>query len=95
MPSTIVNDPESIQNYRGKIANSIENLEMQIQKTERAIEAVSESWKDNNFVEFHRNFEEDMNMIKPLCNVLRDYEGNILFQLQQKLETYVGGPTHL
>jgi uncharacterized protein YukE len=95
MASTVINDPESICAYRGKINDAIEKLERQLHKTEMAVEAVSESWKDNNFMQFQQNFNEDKEQIKPLCEVLRNYEGNILFQLEKKLTTYIGGPTHL
>ena len=95
MPSTVINDPESIHEYRGKIQNAIEHLRTQLQKTETAVETVSESWKDNNFQQFRDNFNVDKEQIKPLCEVLSNYESNLLYQLEQKLRTYIGGPTHL
>ena len=95
MPSTVINDPESIHEYRGKIQNAIEQLRTQLQKTETAVETVSESWKDNNFQQFRDNFNVDKEQIKPLCEVLSNYESNLLYQLEQKLRTYIGGPTHL
>lgn len=95
MASTVINDPESIHAYRGKIQDSIEKLKLQLQKTESAVETVSQSWKDNNFMEFRNNFDVDKEQIKPLCNVLSNYESNLLYQLEQKLRTYIGGPTHL
>lgn len=95
MASTVINDPDSIHAYRGKINDAIEKLKVQLQKTESAVEMVSESWKDNNFKEFQNNFNVDKEQIKPLCNVLSKYEGEILYQLENKLRTYIGGPTHL
>lgn len=95
MPSTVINDPESIHAYRGKIQNAIEQLKAQLQKTEAAVETVSESWRDNNFQQFRTNFNADKEQIKPLCDVLNNYESNLLYQLEQKLRTYQGGPTHL
>ena len=95
MASTVISDPDSIHAYRGKINDAIEKLKVQLQKTESAVEMVSESWKDNNFKEFQNNFNVDKEQIKPLCNVLSKYEGEILYQLENKLRTYIGGPTHL
>lgn len=95
MPSTVINDPESINAYRGKIQDAIEKLRTQLTKTEIAIETVSESWKDNNFQQFRENFNVDKEQIKPLCDVLSRYESDILYQLEQKLRTYIGGPMHL
>lgn len=95
MASTVINDPESIRAFRGKISDAAEKLENQLHKTEMAVETVGESWKDNNFMQFRQHFNEDKEQIRPLCEVLRNYEGNILSQLEQKLLTYIGGPTHL
>lgn len=95
MPSTVINDPESINAYRGKIQDAIGKLRDQLAKTEIAIETVSDSWKDNNFQQFRENFNVDKEQIKPLCDVLSRYESDILYQLEQKLRTYIGGPMHL
>lgn len=95
MASTVINDPESIRAYRSKINDAVEKLQAQLQKTELAIETVNESWKDNNFQEFRKNFEADKEQIKPLCDVLHNYDENILYGLEQKLMAYIGGPTHL
>lgn len=95
MAITVDNDPEAINAYRAKIQDAIEQLKVQLQKTEQAVQTVSESWKDNNFMEFQTNFNVDKEQIKPLCSVLENYESNILYQLEQKLRTYLGGPTHL
>lgn len=95
MAITVDNDPEAIHAYRGKIQESIEQLRTQLQRTEAAVQTVSESWKDNNFMQFQSNFNVDKEQIKPLISVLENYESNLLFQLEQKLRTYIGGPTHL
>lgn len=95
MASTVINDPASINAYRGKINDAVEKLRTQLQKTELAIETVSESWKDNNFQEFRNNFNIDKEQIKPLCDILHNYDENILYGLEQKLKTYISGPTHL
>lgn len=95
MAATVINDPDSINAYRGKIANAIERLREQLTKTENAVETVSESWKDPNFQEFQNNFNEDKERIKPLCEILSNYEGNLLYQLEQKLRAYADTPMHL
>ncbi len=95
MAATVINDPDSIHAYRGKIQNAIEKLKSQLTKTETAVNTVSESWKDSNFVEFQNNFNEDKEQIRPLCDVLSNYESNLLYQLEQKLRTYKGTSMHL
>ena len=90
MVPTVINNSASIQNYRNQIANAIEELKTQFRKTDQAIETVSESWKDDNFREFQENFNEDKEQILPLCNVLDNYQGNLLYQLEQKLRVLEG-----
>ena len=93
MAITVDNDPEAIRRYRGLIREAKEKLMVQLQKTEAAIETVSASWKDNNFIQFHSNFNVDKERIKPLCDVLDDYDQNILNNLEQKLNLYLESPT--
>lgn len=96
MASTVINDPDAINAYRGKINDAIEQLRIQLQKTQQAVDTVNQSWKDNNFQQFRNNFNIDKEQIKPLCDVLSNYESTILFELEQKLRTYIDtSPTHL
>jgi uncharacterized protein YukE len=93
MAITIDNDPEAIRRYRGQIQEAKTQLEAQLQKTEEAIQKVSASWKDNNFMQFQANFSRDKEDIKPLCSILDDYDNNILRNLEQKLRNYLNSPT--
>ncbi len=95
MALTVSNSSAAIHDYRGKIAHAIDELKVQLTKTERAIETVSEDWKDDNFKQFQNNFNEDKEKIKPLCDVLYNYENNLLYQLEQKLRAYETEPMHL
>ena len=95
MGSTIINNWASVQAYRGQIENSITQLEEQIKKTDAAVDAVYESWKDERFQIFKENFEMDKAEIIPLCNVLREYQNNVLYTLQERLKTYTEGRAHL
>ena len=88
MPTTVSNDPDSINRYRGQISSKAEELRGLIGKTEQAIQTEGESWKDTQFQQFQQNFSQDMAEIKPLCDVLNDYSDNILFQLENKLRIY-------
>lgn len=95
MASTVINDWESIHSYRSQIAERASQLKELIRKTEGSIQTVSESWKDNQFQQFQNNFNNDMAQIKPLCDVLSNYEGNLLYQLENKLRTYTDYSMHL
>jgi len=86
MTPTVINNSTSIHEYRGQIAHAIDELLLNLKKTERAVETVGESWKDDNFKEFQDNFNQDKEKIKPLCNVLDNYQSNLLYQLEQKLK---------
>ena len=86
MGPTVINNSKSIHDYRGQIAHAIDELKLQFTKTARAIETVSESWKDDNFREFRENFNKDKEEILPLCDVLDNYQSNLLYNLEKKLE---------
>ena len=90
MISTVINNSSSIHEYRGEIAHAIDELNLNLKKTERAIETVGESWKDDNFREFQDNFNQDKEQIGPLCSVLDNYQSNLLYQLEKKLERLEG-----
>lgn len=90
MASTVVNDPESINQFRAQINDAIMDLRKQFEKTESAIETVSESWQDDQFKQFRDNFEVDKEQIKPLWEVLEKYKDDILYNLEQKLQNYLG-----
>jgi uncharacterized protein YukE len=95
MSATVINNSKAIHDYRGQIAHVTDELKVQFRKTEQAIETVSESWKDDNFREFQEHFNEDKEQILPLCDVLYNYENNLLYQLEKKLEKLEGRPFHL
>jgi len=90
MTSTVINNSASIHEYRGQIAHAIDELKLNLKKTEQAIETVGESWKDDNFREFEDNFNQDKEQIIPLCDVLDNYQSNLLYQLEKKLEKLEG-----
>lgn len=95
MALTVSNSSAAIYDYRAKIAHATDELKVQLKKTERAIETVSENWQDGNFKEFQENFNEDKEKIIPLCDVLYDYENNLLYQLEKKLRDYEEPIFHL
>lgn len=95
MPATIVNDPVAIHQYRDQIGERMEELKANLAKTEGAIETVSESWKDSQFQQFRENFNQDKERIGKFYGVLESYKDNILLQLQQRLEDYMGINMHL
>lgn len=88
MGASIITDSKSLNKYRGQIRQAIKDLKEQMRKTEQAIDTVHESgWKDDNFRQFQNNFTQDKEKILPLCNVLDNYESNILYHLQEKIKS--------
>lgn len=85
--NNIIVGGDAIQNYRGEIAHAVDELQLQLAKTEQAIDEAGETWKDDNFREFQQYFNEDKEKIKPLCDVLIRYEEDILYQFEQKVRT--------
>ena len=94
MSSNINVSSKAIQDYRGEIANTVDELKVQLTKTERAIDEAGETWKDDNFREFQQYFSEDKEKIKPLCDVLIRYEEDILYQFEQKVRALEEGGFH-
>ena len=88
MPSQVIVDPVQVNTFIGQIHDNVEQLERQIPKTEEALNTVAQSWKDEQFTKFKTKFDEDMAMIKPLCDALHNYE-DILTQYKNKLDVYV------
>lgn len=88
MPSQVIVDPVQVNMFIGQIRDNVAQLEQQIPKTETAIDTVAQSWKDEQFTKFKAKFDEDMAMIKPLCDALHNYE-SLLSQYHGKLLNYV------
>lgn len=86
----VINDPQVLQDYRNKIRQRIQDLGEQLKSTENAIQTVGETWQDQNFQQFRDNFNVDKEKIKPLRDILTEYDDVILNNLQMKLEEYVG-----
>jgi uncharacterized protein YukE len=95
MASTVINNPESIRDYRVKIEKVVERLKEQLAGTETAIERVSQDWKDEVFQNFRKEFNADKEKIKPLCDILTKYDTEVLDNLQKKLLAYLDSSTHL
>lgn len=91
---TVNNDPEEIRKYWGKIEDTIGDLQEQLKNTDNAIGIVNDGWKDDNFEQFKNNFNQDKEMIIPLCKALGQYV-NLLQQLERKLRDYGDLDLHL
>lgn len=85
----IVNDVESLKKFRGELLDTSDDLKEQLNRTESAIEEVAESWGDSQFVKFKEGFEQDKDVIKPLCDEIEDFEYDVLLPLENTLRKYL------
>ncbi|MCF0185813.1 MAG: hypothetical protein HUJ98_04925 [Bacteroidaceae bacterium] len=85
----IINDVDSLKEFRNHLLDTVEDLEKQLNKTEGAIQEISQNWKDSQFEKFRSGFDEDKNKIKPLCASIKDFEGDVLYPLEKKLRDYL------
>ena len=92
MPATVSSNPQSINAYRKQSTDAVEKLRINSKKTEEYLKAAQEEgWNDAKFQQFQNNFTTStIQDINPLCDVLTDYSDNVLFELETKLNNYLG-----
>lgn len=83
----IINNPEAINTFRHQLLELVDSLREQMRKTDASIDEVSLGWQDAKFKEFSNKFNEDKEVIEPLCKDIEAFEEN-LHQLENILEDY-------
>ena len=89
MPA-VINDCEALEKFIDQLWETSENLRDQLRKTDQSIETVAEGWKDIQFDLFKEGFDEDKEIIEPLCKEIDEFAGEILSPLLKKLKIYTG-----
>lgn len=87
MPA-MINDPEAVQKFRNELRELVDQLQDQLKRTDSAMEEVAESWKDEQFKKYHREFTKDRDIFPPLCKDIEEFESGPLYNLQSILEEY-------
>lgn len=87
--AAIQNDVESLKKFRGELLDTSDNLKEQLSRTEAAIEEVAAVWGDSQFVKFKEGFDQDKDVIKPLCDEIEEFEGDVLLPLENILRRYL------
>lgn len=87
--AAIQNNVESLQKFRGELLDTSDNLKDQLSRTEAAIEEVAAVWGDSQFVKFKEGFDQDKDVIKPLCDDIEEFEGDVLLPLENILRKYL------
>jgi len=81
-------DYYTIHDCRRQIAYEIDEILLNLKKTEKTVESIGESWNDDIFKEFQDNFSQDKEIIKHLCEVLDYYQSNLLYELEKRIKIY-------
>ena len=82
-------DLDGLIEFRRKLSECPYNVEEQRRMTNRAMDVVSQSWRDENFKEFESKFMEDAETIKKLIEGLDYFNDPILRRYQELLEEYL------
>ncbi len=73
-------DPDELMAFRQKLMELADNLDVQLRRTDSAIESVAREWKDDQFM-------QDRDLLLPLRDEINDFqEGPLLYFQQNALE---------
>ena len=78
-----------VRRYRRAILDTSDYLREKLCLTEAAIDEVAAVWDDPQFVKFKEGFQEDKDVIKPLCDDIEEFEGEVLLPLERILRKYL------
>lgn len=80
-------DPDELMAFRQKLMELADNLDVQLRRTDSAIESVAREWKDDQFRKYHEQFMQDRDLLLPLRDEINDFqEGPLLYFQQNALE---------
>lgn len=85
----IITDLDAVKDLRRKLMEVLEELRDQYDQTSKAIETISETWKDSQFEDFKNKFSEDQEKLKPLCEHIEEYDSEVLEKQQRWIEEYL------
>lgn len=74
-------DPDQLKRFCDELVDTVKSLEEQLRKTEQAMEDVHNEWKDYQFEKYKTEFDKDKDEIRPLCEILNEYESDVLYPL--------------
>ena len=87
--AAIDNDVDSVKKFRGELLDTVDDLQEQLKRTDAAIEEVAANWGDSQFVKFKDGFEQDKEVINPLCKDIKKFESEVLLPLENILRRYL------
>lgn len=84
----IINDWEAMRRFRDQLRDAVDDLQEQLKRTERALEDVANSWKDEQFRKYNDEFAKDKEQFPPLCDKITEFEEGPLHQLEEIIHEY-------
>lgn len=86
--ASVINNSESVKKFCNELLDTVDDLRAQLKKTERAMDEVSQEWKDPQFQKYNEEFCKDKEKIEPLCKDIEEYESDVLHPLYKILSRY-------
>lgn len=84
----IINDWEAMRRFRDQLRDAVDDLQEQLKRTERALEDVANSWKDEQFRKYNDEFAKDKEQFPTLCDKITEFEEGPLHQLEEIIHEY-------
>lgn len=87
--ASVINDADVLKKLRNQLEDVVTDLKEQSRKTAASLEEVANTWKDDQFKKFQKDFSTDMDSLKPLYEDIQSYDDDFLYPLQKALEKYL------
>ena len=84
----VINDWEAMRKFRGNLSDAVKELQEQLKRTERTLEEVANSWKDEQFRKYNEEFTKDKEEFPPLCKKISEFEEGPLQTLEDIIHEY-------
>ncbi len=81
--------PEEVYSFRMKLQQLADDLNDQLRRTDAAMDAVAQEWKDAQFKKYHEQFIEDRDLIAPLRDEITEFQEGPLQQIQINAQEYL------
>lgn len=81
--------PDEVYAFRVKLQELADDLDRQLRRTDAAMAAVAEEWKDEQFKKYHEQFMEDRDLIAPLREEITEFQEGPLLQFQMNAQEYL------
>ena len=83
-----VNKESALVEFERKLADLIQQMRDLLKETQQAMDTLSTTWKDHEFVRFKEQFVEDVERLKPLDEALVENQEK-LKDIEAKVRQYL------